>query len=100
MRGWRKLPYQRLLQRLDLVKYAISEDLFYRVDDNRIGTVNHLLQPPFGAKGKAVVKEGDIVKKGDLVIDRPEDKLGSKTHAAISGTVVVLTEHNLVIRRV
>ncbi len=100
MRGWRKLPYQRLLQRLDLVKYAINEDLFYRVDDNRISTVNHLLQPPFGAKGKAVVKEGDVVKKGDLVIDRPEGKLGSKTHAAISGTVVVLTEHNLVIRRV
>ena len=44
-----------------------------------------------------VVREGDPVKKGDLVADIPEGKLGARIHSSIDGKVAkIKTDHILI----
>lgn len=99
VRDWRKISYQRLLQRLNLEQYEVKEDRFYLVEDTQLSGVTHLINPPFGVTGKPVVIRGDRVKKGDLLVDIAEAGLGSKTHASIDGEVVAVTEKYVVLRR-
>jgi Na+-translocating ferredoxin:NAD+ oxidoreductase RnfC subunit len=40
-----------------------------------------------GAPALPCVKEGSVVNAGELIADAPENSLGAKVHASISGRV-------------
>ncbi|MDY7041514.1 MAG: SLBB domain-containing protein, partial [Chloroflexota bacterium] len=92
----RRVPIERLTARLGLTKYAGSEcplDL----DDYQPRRVTIPLRQHIGAAAKPVVREGDAVTAGDLVGEIPEDKLGARVHASISGRVEGVTAEEILI---
>ena len=48
----------------------------------KIGLRQHI-----GAPAVPVVKEGDIMRQGDLIADIPDGYMGAKYHASVSGRV-------------
>ncbi len=87
----RRVPTQRLVQRLGLDKYTADAPL---VPTDFIPTqVQIPLSQHIGAPAVAVVKAGDRVEAGDLIGEIPPGKLGARVHASIPGTVVSVTEH-------
>lgn len=51
-----------------------------------------------GAPGRPVVKPGDRVIRGQLILDLPEKGLGAKIHASIDGTVTEVTQTYVEVR--
>ena len=45
-----------------------------------------------------MVQTGSQVEKGDLIARIPEGKLGANLHASISGTVIAVSDDNIVIQ--
>jgi Na+-translocating ferredoxin:NAD+ oxidoreductase RnfC subunit len=91
----RRVPTQRLLNRLQLNvydKFAPLIDVNYSPDKVRIPLNQHI-----GAPAEPVVKAGDRVKKGDLIGEIPEGKLGARVHASIDG-VIVETGKDIIIK--
>jgi Na+-translocating ferredoxin:NAD+ oxidoreductase RnfC subunit len=64
----------------------------------RVAVVRLPLKMHLGASSVPVVKPGETVKKGQLIADIPEGKLGAKLHASIDGTVNGVTEQYIEIR--
>jgi Na+-translocating ferredoxin:NAD+ oxidoreductase RnfC subunit len=81
----RKIPLKRLMERLEVTRYD-SHPPFYE-DEIRVDKVSIPLQQHIGRPALPVVKEGDRVKKGDLIGEIPEGALGARVHASIDGTV-------------
>jgi Na+-translocating ferredoxin:NAD+ oxidoreductase RnfC subunit len=46
-----------------------------------------------------VVKEGDAVKKGDIIADIPEGRLGARVHSSIDGKVAKVKADQVVIKK-
>jgi Na+-translocating ferredoxin:NAD+ oxidoreductase RnfC subunit len=81
----RKIPLKRLMERLEVTKYD-THPPFYE-DEIQVDKVCIPLQQHIGQPALPVVKEGDRVKKGDLIGEIPEGALGARVHASIEGTV-------------
>ncbi len=86
----RKIPLQRLMQRLEVVPYD-THPLFCE-GDIKISQVRIPLQQHLGQAAEPVVKPGDHVNKGDLLGEIPEGALGARVHASIDGVVEVVGE--------
>jgi Na+-translocating ferredoxin:NAD+ oxidoreductase RnfC subunit len=93
----RKVPTNRLINRLDLTKYA-HYDLPTIKNSFKPGMVRISLQQHIGSPAIPIVKKGSKVKAGDLIADIPSQKLGAKIHASISGTVVDINDKEIVIK--
>ncbi len=93
----RKVPVQRLMERLEVIKYDTHPE-FYAAEI-QIRKVNILLQQHLGKPSLPVVEEGDRVKKGDLIGEIPEGALGARVHASIDGTVAAVDEKRIVIQQ-
>lgn len=96
MRQYRKVPVKRILSRLDLLKYDVfaplkEEEL--EVKEVRIPLLQHI-----GAPAVPVIKVGDTVKKGDLIGEIPEGKLGARVHASIDGKVTEVNNYIKIVR--
>mgnify|MGYP000845819563 FL=1 len=50
------------------------------------------LQQHIGAPAEVVVKEGDLVKRGQLLAAKPADKMGSNIFTSVSGKVTAVTD--------
>ena len=50
------------------------------------------LQQHIGAPAEVVVKEGDLVKRGQLLAAKPADKMGSNILTSVSGKVTAVTD--------
>lgn len=87
----RKIPLQRLMQRLAVSKYD-AHPPFYP-DDIQVNKIRVPLQQHIGRPAEPIVKAGDRVKKGDLVGEIPEGVLGARVHASIDGVVESVGEH-------
>jgi len=81
----RKIPLQRLMQRLEVLAYD-THPPFY-VGDFHVSHVRVPLQQHLGQPAEPVVKPGDRVRKGDLLGEIPEGVLGARVHASIDGVV-------------
>ena len=81
----RKIPINRLMERLQVTRYD-SHPPFYE-DEIQVDKVSIPLQQHIGKQALPVVKEGDRVKKGDLIGEIPEGALGARVHASIDGLV-------------
>jgi len=95
-REGRKIPTQRLMERLQIKKY----DRHPRFDSREIPAdrVSIPLKQHLGAPARPVVKPGDRVKKGDLLGEIPEKALGARIHASLAGRVVSVDDQ-VVIQR-
>jgi len=63
--------------------------------EKKFNDVLLLLRQHVGAPAEPVVKEGDIVNKGELIAKISEGKLGSNIHASISGTITAVTADHI-----
>ena len=92
--GQKRVPTERLLQRLDLKKYDVEAPLggYVSCDHVKIPLKMHI-----GAPDEPVVKEGMRVDKGDPIAKARG--MGAHIHASISGTVVKVTEEYIEIRK-
>ena len=97
-RELRKVPTNRLAARLGLSKYY-GRRLQDGVIELTPEEVTIPLKQHIGAPASAVVKEGDKVKKGQLIGEMAEGKLGANVHASIDG-VVVKVDSNVTVRGV
>lgn len=84
-RDLRRVPMNRLVNRLGLARYDVPAPLVeVRAAFRR---VRLRLKQHTGAPARPVVNVGDRVKAGDLVGEIPPGALGARVHASISGVV-------------
>ncbi len=89
MKNYRRVPTQALLRRLRIAKYEVSTPLadgFPQPDEVRI-----LLQQHAGKPAVPVVKAGSSVQTDDLLAEIPDNSLGARIHAPLSGQVAEVT---------
>lgn len=89
-RDLRKIPTKRLMERLQISQYDDHPE--FLAEDVKIKEVKIPLKQHLGAPAVAAVKQGDRVKKGDLIGEIPENALGARVHASIDGTVESVDE--------
>ncbi len=92
----RKVPIQRLMERLEVTKYDTHPKVCPQ--EIQVRQVKILLQQHLGEPAKPVVGEGDPVKKGDVIGEIPEGALGARVHASINGTVSAINAKQVVIQ--
>ncbi|SHJ72998.1 Na+-translocating ferredoxin:NAD+ oxidoreductase RNF, RnfC subunit [Geosporobacter subterraneus DSM 17957] len=97
-REYKKFPVKKLVSKLGLNQYDVDAPLEETapVEANRVSI---LLKQHIGAPATPTVQKGDSVRKGQLIADLPEGKLGAKIHATIDGVVETLNTDKIVIRR-
>jgi len=97
MQAFRRVPITRLITRLGLAPYdgpaPLSEE-DYTPPYVRIPLKQHV-----GASARPVVDVGAHVARGDLIGEIPEDQLGARVHASISGKVTEVGNHVRIERR-
>ncbi len=96
MAEFRKVPTDRLMQRLNLQEYDCYPEL--NRAELAVERVSISLRQHIGAPARPVVKAGDTVEKGDLIGEIPENQLGARVHASIDGIIQSVGEH-IVIRK-
>ncbi len=84
----KKISVGRLTARLGLTKYDVAAPMTEEFSTSR---VKLLLSQHLGAPSVPVVKEGDAVKKGQLIAAAKEGALGVSLHASIDGVVEKIT---------
>lgn len=97
IRSSRKVPTKRLMGRLDLLKYK-TEGLTIAEKKGKTNNVSIKLNQHIGVSSQPTITIGANVKKGDLIADIPEKKLGAKIHSSINGKVIDITEQAIVIK--
>lgn len=90
-RSYRKIPVSRLAGRLGISQYMKLETPF--LGELHPTEVNIPLRQHIGAPSVPVVREGDCVRKGDLIGAIPEKALGAQIHASVSGVVREIGSH-------
>lgn len=86
--AFRKFPIPQLLKKIDMEKYYIKLESRgeLAVPHVRIAMNRHT-----GAPARPTVGAGDSVRRGDVIGEIPDDKLGARYHASISGKVTKVT---------
>lgn len=97
VRNDRKVPTHRLVSRLGLSKY-IDVDISINLNEYIPESVNIKLLQHIGSSASPTVKIGDKVKRGDLIADISDKKLGAKIHASIDGKIVEISYEEIVIK--
>lgn len=91
-----KVPTGRLMARMGITKYDADTPFFDR--GLPIGRVRIPLQMHIGAPSVPVVKEGDLLQRGQLIAEIPEGALGARIHASINGRVSAVTDSYIEIK--
>ena len=93
-REYRKVPMERLMARLDLTKYNKEAPLDESVVP--VSKVKIMLSQHIGAPAAAIVKQGDKVTKGQMIVE-PAKGLSVGIHASIDGVVSEVTDKYVII---
>ncbi len=86
----RRIPVERLVQRLDLSKY--NKKTTYSAHSYSPGRIVVPLKQHTGVPAHPVLKVGDVVAKGQVIARIGEKELGSDIHAGISGKITCINE--------
>ena len=86
---YKKVSVERLTSRLGLKKYDLPAPLSGYVDSK---SVKILLSQHIGAPAVCAVKEGDTVKRGDVIALAKDGALSVNIHSSIDGKVAEITE--------
>lgn len=95
-RKYRKVPMERLLARLGLTKYKEKAILVDEVKETN--RVKLLLNQSGGTPAIGIVKQGDLVNKGQM-IGRAQQGLSVSIHGSISGKVIEANDQYIVIEK-
>lgn len=95
LRDGRMVPMERLIARLGISKYDVKAPLIEK--EMNIKLVEILLKQHIGAVAIPKVQVGERVKKGQLIGEVSEGKLGSKIHASIDGQISKIYEDRIII---
>ncbi|MBO5408168.1 MAG: 4Fe-4S dicluster domain-containing protein [Clostridia bacterium] len=94
-RVYRRVPVKRLVNRLGVRKYYRDEYEFIEIPNPSQVTIP--FKQHIGAPGEAVVKVGDSVTVGQLIIRPKENALGANIHSSVNGRVTQVTEASIMI---
>ena len=84
-KAWRRIPVKRLTARLGLAPYDKGAPLTeVKADVHRVSIP---LKQHIGAPAQPIVQVGDRVRRGDVIAEIPENALGARVHASLSGCV-------------
>lgn len=97
MREFRKIPSERVVNRLQLLEHA--ETLLRRGVGTDPSRVEILLKQHAGEPAVPVVKVGDMVREGMLIADVPQGAAGARVHSSIEGEVVFIDDERIIIQR-
>ncbi len=94
-RGSRHVPTSRLVRRLNLTPYDTYPGYAgeYTPEKVQIPLAQHI-----GAPAACVVKAGDKVQQGDVVGEIPDQAMGARVHASISGVVESVADGKVTIK--
>lgn len=81
-REYRMLPYKKWMSALGVARYDVDTDFYGEIND--FYRVEMTLSRHIGIPSTPVIKDGDIVSKGDLIASAA-DGLSLPQHASISG---------------
>ena len=95
-RQYRKAPMERLMARLDLTRYDKPAPITEMTGEIR--KVKLMCSQHIGAPAVPAVKEGDMVKKGQIIAE-PANGLSVAVHASIEGKVTEVTEKYIIIQK-
>lgn len=93
-REYRKVPMDRLMSRLDLMKYDKEAPLIEEMMP--VKRVKILLSQHIGAPASSIVTKGEIVTKGQMIAE-PGKGLSVGIHASVAGKVVDTNEQYVII---
>ena len=88
---YRKIPVKRLISRLGLSEYDVEaplEEIKYCPQKVKI-----LLKQHIGAPALPVVQIGQVVIEGEIIGEIPENTMGARIHASISGIVKEISNY-------
>ncbi len=93
-REYRKVPMERLMARLDLMKYNREAPL----DESAVPVrrVKIMLSQHIGAPASPIVKQGDTVTAGQMIAE-PAKGLSVGIHASIDGVIKEVSEKYVII---
>ena len=97
MYDYRKVPTQKLKQRLDVLRFKDEGPLtefHFAPSRVRVPLREHL-----GAPAEAVVREGETVRRGQL-IGRANGRVSSNVHSSIDGVVRARSADEIVLERI
>ena len=94
----RMIPIKRLVARVGLMPYY-DEKAVYDAEEYEVQKVRIQLKQHLGAPARPVVRPGERVERGELVGEIPENALGARVHASISGTVLSVSGREVVVER-
>ncbi len=99
-RDYRRFPVKKLVARLGIEKYDVDAPLPLKEGTkNEYKTIKMNSRQHIGAAAEPTVKVGDIVIKGQLILDVPDNKLGAKIHSSIDGTVKEIQQDYILINK-
>lgn len=88
MKNARRVPLDKLTQRLGLMKY--NKKAPHRDDRISPQSVFIPFQQHVGAAAEPVVRVGDLVTRGDIIGRTPEEALGVPVHTSITGKITLI----------
>ncbi|MFH1006447.1 MAG: 4Fe-4S dicluster domain-containing protein [Candidatus Latescibacterota bacterium] len=95
-KAWRRVPAKRLTARLGLLPYVGGAPL--TAVQTHFAQVSLPLKQHIGVPARAIVQVGDRVRRGDVIAEIPENALGARVHASLSGRVRLVSDR-IVIER-
>jgi len=97
MAKFRKVPLKKLIARIGLDGYNDHADL--SAIEVTPSMVIIKLRQHIGVPAIPAVAVGGHVRKGDMIANVPEGKLGAAVHASIDGVVTAINQDSIVIER-
>jgi len=91
---YRRVPMNRLIDKLGLTAYR-DYPVPLNEQEQQPKEVRIPLQQHIGAPAIPAIREGDEVKRGDLIASIPDGELGANVHASVSGKVAEVTEEHI-----
>lgn len=89
-KAWRRIPVKRLTARLGLAPYDRGAPLVeVQVDVDRVSLP---LKQHIGVPARPIVQVGDRVRRGDVIAEIPENVVGARVHASLSGRVISVVD--------
>lgn len=96
MMDYRRVPLQKLMQRLDVLKFkdeAPLRDIHLEPSNVRIPLNQHI-----GTPAKPVVESGQRIEKFDLIAEA-NGNISANIHASITGKIIDVGENGILIKR-
>ena len=91
----RRVPIKQLMKRLNIENYNHETPYVENFPVPKIVKIS--LKQHVGMSANPVIKEGDMIKCGELIGDIPEGKLGAKIHSSIDGKVKQIHQEFIII---